>query len=82
MSSTAEPAEHTARRRPIWTEPGIILLTVLLVMSAVIFTWWPKEPHPGGIALVGWLMFATMPVSIALTGIYVIWMERREKARA
>ncbi|WP_150462145.1 hypothetical protein [Nesterenkonia ebinurensis] len=80
MTSRSEPAEYPARHRSTWSDPGIVLLIVLLVMSAIIFIWWPREPHPGGVALVGWIMFATMPVSIALTGIYVLWMERLEKA--
>lgn len=71
--------EATISRRAVLTDPGIILLIVLLLMSAIIFIWWPTELYFKGIAVAGWVMFATMPVSIALTGIYVFWMERLEK---
>ncbi|RJN32985.1 hypothetical protein [Nesterenkonia natronophila] len=64
----------------IASDPGMILLAVLLLMSAVIFIWWPTEVYVAEVSLVAWLMFATLPVSVFLTGYYVVWMERRESA--
>ena len=64
----------------IASDPGMILLAVLLLMSAVIFIWWPTDIYFAEVSLVAWLMLATLPVSIFLTGYYVLWMERRERA--
>lgn len=73
------PHQPYLTRRAILTDPGMVLLAVLLLMSAVIFIWWPTEIYVAEVSLVAWIMFATMPISIALTGYYVLWMERREK---
>ena len=67
-------------KRSVWTDPGIILLGVLLLMSAIVFVWWPADTAWNGMATVGWLMLGTIPVSILITGVYVVWMERLEKA--
>lgn len=64
----------------IASDPGMILLAVLLLMSAVIFIWWPTDIYFAEVSLVAWLMLATLPVSIFLAGYYVLWMERRERA--
>lgn len=66
--------------RNIITDPGIILLMILMLMCTVIFVWWPTETYIAEVSLVAWLMLATLPISIFLTGYYVLWMERREKS--
>lgn len=66
--------------RKIAADPGMILLTVLLFIFAVIFIWWPTDIYLADVSLVAWLMLATLPVSIFLTGYYVVWMERRERS--
>lgn len=65
--------------RNIWRNPGILLLIVLLSMCALIFVWWPADVYFAEISLVAWLMLLTLPISVGLTGIYVLWMEHREK---
>lgn len=62
-------------------DPGIILMIVLLALSAIVFIWWPTEIYVGNISLVAWLMMVAVPIWILLTGIYVIWMEKRERDR-
>lgn len=64
----------------IASDPGMTLLAVLLLMCAVIFIWWPTDIYLADVSLVAWLMLATLPISIFLTGYYVFWMERRERA--
>lgn len=64
----------------IASDPGMTLLAVLLLMSALIFIWWPTDTYVADVSLVAWLMLATLPVSIFLTGFYVLWMERLERA--
>lgn len=64
----------------IASDPGIILLSVLLLMCTVIFAWWPTDIYFAEVSLLAWMMLATLPVSIFLTGYYVLWMERREKS--
>ena len=76
---TQNPRTQPAKRS-VFTDPGIILLGVLLVVSVIIFGWWPTDTYWNGMATVGWLMLATIPMSMAITGIYVVWMERLEKA--
>lgn len=72
-------SEYLTPRRII-TDPGMIFLAVLLLMCAVIFVWWPTDIYFAEVSLVAWLMLATLPVSVLLTGCYVFWKERREKS--
>ena len=67
------------KKRSVLSDPGIILLGVLLLMSAIIWVWWPTDTYWNGVSIIAWLMFGTIPVSVALTGIYVVWMERLEQ---
>lgn len=72
------PQQPNLTPKRIAKDPGMILLAILLLMSAVIWVWWPTDTYLAEVSLVAWIMLATLPVSIALTGIYVIWMERRD----
>lgn len=60
-------------------DPGIILLGVLLLVAGVVLVWWPKDTHLMGISLAGWLMFFSYFVWVAISVIYVVWIERKEK---
>ena len=66
-------------RRSVLTDPGIILLGVLLALAVMVFGWWPTETQWNGVALVAWLMLASVPVIVLITLVYVVWMERLER---
>lgn len=74
-----KPTEPYLTPKRIMKDPGIILLIVLLAICAVVFIWWPTDIYVGGISMVAWLMMVAVPIWIVLTGIYVIWMERRDR---
>ncbi|SFD89000.1 hypothetical protein SAMN05216238_105158 [Lentibacillus persicus] len=61
-----------------WSDPGIILVAILLVISAIVLIWWPTDIYFMGITLAGWLMFFSYFVWFALSIIYVVWMEKRD----
>ncbi|MFD2759675.1 hypothetical protein [Lentibacillus juripiscarius] len=62
-------------------DPGIILVGVLLFCAAVVLIWWPTDVYFMGISLAGWLMFSSYAVWFLLAVIYVVWTEKREKAK-
>lgn len=61
------------------SDPGIILVAILLAVSAIVLIWWPTDVYLMGISLAGWLMFSTYFVWFLLSIIYVIWMEQKDK---
>lgn len=63
------------------SDPGIILVTVLLLISAIVLIWWPKDVHWMGISLVAWLMFFCYFIWFALAITYVVWVEKKEKGQ-
>ncbi|ALX48445.1 hypothetical protein [Lentibacillus amyloliquefaciens] len=63
------------------SDPGIILVTILLAISAIVLIWWPTDIYMMGISLAGWLMFFSYFVWFLLSIIYVIWMEKRDESR-
>ncbi|RNF39081.1 hypothetical protein [Planococcus salinus] len=60
-------------------DPGIILVSVLLLVAAIVLIWWPTDSYWLGISMAGWAMFFTYFIWFALAVIYVIWIERLEK---
>ncbi|WP_173918888.1 hypothetical protein [Halobacillus sp. Marseille-Q1614] len=62
-----------------WKDPGIIMVIALLLISGVVWLWWPTEVYWLGISLAGWLMFFCFFIWLLLTVIYVIWIEKIEK---
>ncbi|MFC4557647.1 hypothetical protein ACFO3D_05420 [Virgibacillus kekensis] len=62
-------------------DPGLIIAAILIIISAIVFIWWPADVHIYGISLVGWLMFFSYFIWFALAVIYVVWMERKEKGK-
>ncbi|MCP3027142.1 hypothetical protein [Halobacillus sp. A5] len=62
-----------------WKDPGIIMVIALVVISAIVWIWWPTEVYWMGISLAGWLMFFCFFVWLLLTFLYVIWIEKIEK---
>ncbi|GGD25653.1 hypothetical protein [Pontibacillus salipaludis] len=65
-----------------WKDPGIIMVILLSTIALMFWIWWPTDTYIGGISLVGWAMFACFFIWLALTIIYVIWMEKIEKHEA
>lgn len=63
------------------SDPGIILVTVLLFFAAIVLIWWPKDVYFMGVSLVGWLMFSSYFIWFALSIIYVTWIEKKEKSQ-
>ncbi|HLS08370.1 hypothetical protein [Lentibacillus sp.] len=61
------------------SDPGIILVVVLIVISATVLIWWPTDIYLMGISLAGWLMFFSYFVWFLLAIIYVVWMEKKDK---
>ncbi len=49
--------------------------------AAVVLIWWPTDVYFMGISLAGWLMFSSYAVWFLLAVIYVVWTEKREKAK-
>ena len=64
---------------PKLKDPGIILLVVFIVYTAIVLIWWPTDVYWMGISLAGWLMFISYAVWFLLAVVYVIWIEKREK---
>ncbi|WP_163970313.1 hypothetical protein [Oceanobacillus halotolerans] len=63
------------------SDPGIILVAVLLFVSAVVLIWWPTDIYLMGISLAGWLMFGTYFIWFLLSIIYVMWVEKKEEGK-
>lgn len=62
-----------------WKDPGIIMVISLVIISSIVWIWWPTEVYWMGISLAGWLMFFCFFIWLLLTFIYVIWIEKIEK---
>lgn len=60
-------------------DPGIILLVVFIIYTAIVLIWWPTDVYLLGISLAGWLMFISYAVWFLLALAYVIWIEKHEK---
>ncbi|EZH65558.1 hypothetical protein DH09_18235 [Bacillaceae bacterium JMAK1] len=71
--------EEHHKKRSIFTDPGIILLMVMLALAAFIFIWWPTDIFVGGVSIVAWLLFGSHFILCGLCIIYVVWMEKLEK---
>ncbi|HLR63016.1 MAG TPA: hypothetical protein VK097_11350 [Lentibacillus sp.] len=63
------------------SDPGIILVAILLAISAVVLIWWPTDIYLMGISLAGWLMFFSYFVWFLLSVLYVVWMEKRDESQ-
>lgn len=61
------------------SDPGIIMVAVLLIIAGGVLIWWPKDIYLMGISLAGWLMFFSYFAWFAISVIYVMWIERLEK---
>lgn len=72
----------TIRRRPLHTEPGLILTAVLAAYTALVFAWWPADTMIGGLSLVAWLMIAGLGLWVAIAFGYVFWVEGLEGREA
>ncbi|GAB3793283.1 hypothetical protein [Virgibacillus kimchii] len=66
---------------PKLKDPGIILLGVLIIVSAIVLIWWPTDVYLMGISLAGWLMFSTYAIWFALAVVYVLWIEKKESEK-
>jgi len=62
-----------------WTDPGIIMTGVLILIAAFILIWWPKDLYISGISVAGWLMFFSYFAWFAISLIYVLWIEKIDK---
>lgn len=73
------------QKKSKWTDPGIIMTGVLILITAFVLVWWPKDIYVKGISLAGWLMFFSYFAWFAISVIYVMWIERidrREKEQS
>ncbi|GAA0428067.1 hypothetical protein GCM10008983_00390 [Lentibacillus halophilus] len=62
-------------------DPGIILVSILLICAAVVLIWWPTDVYLMGISLAGWLMFSSYGIWFILAVIYVVWKEKQSKTK-
>lgn len=67
------------RSKSKFSDPGIILVGVLILVSAVVLIWWPTDIYWLGISLAGWLMFFSYFIWFILAVAYVYWIEKKEK---
>lgn len=67
------------RSKSKFSDPGIILVGVLIFVSAVVLIWWPTDIYWLGISLAGWLMFFSYFIWFILAVAYVYWIEKKEK---
>lgn len=67
------------RSKSKFTDPGIILVGVLIFVSAIVLIWWPIDIYWLGISLAGWLMFFSYFIWFILAVAYVYWIEKKEK---
>ncbi|MUV37031.1 hypothetical protein JNUCC1_00837 [Lentibacillus sp. JNUCC-1] len=61
------------------SDPGIILVGVLLFVAGIVLVWWPTDIYFMGISLAGWLMFASYFIWFLIAVIYVLWIEKIDK---
>ncbi|TXL65875.1 hypothetical protein FHP05_07090 [Cerasibacillus terrae] len=67
--------------RSKWTDPGIFLVGVLILIAAGVLAWWPKDIYFLGISLAGWLMFLSYFAWFLISVVYVIWIEKIEQKK-
>lgn len=69
----------TTSRRPAHREPGLVMFAVVVLYSALVWAWWPADRMVGGVSMVVLLMAIGSALWIALTVVFVVWVERLER---
>lgn len=64
--------------RRLRNEPGLISFVVVILYSVVVWTWWPADVFIGRISLVIPLMALGVALWVALSFVFVFWVERLE----
>lgn len=67
-----------ATRRRLRDEPGLISFVVVILYSLFVWTWWPADVFIGRISLVIPLMALGVVLWVALSFVFVFWVERLE----
>lgn len=65
-------------RRPLRREPGLVAFVVVILYSVFVWTWWPVDVFVGRISLVVPLMALGVALWVALSFVFVFWVERLE----
>lgn len=68
----------SSTRRPLRREPGLVAFAVVILYSVVVWTWWPADVFVGRISLVVPLMALGVALWVALSFVFVFWVERLE----